>query len=242
MPDTFIPLSEVEWVEQLVCDRYKVKIPKFLANYHAWWDWWERCRFKSMEETLKKGTILFDVGAEHGWMSAIYAGFVGAENMCLFEPCPEVWPNIKATWEANKLEFPMMTACGFLGDVEHLSLSCNLSAWPEEAKADKLIENMKYRNIWGQGEDTPQSTIDKISVKPGAITIDVEGAELSVLRGAEETLRNVRPVVWVSLHEKAMAEFYQHTPAQLQEFMASCRYNGTFLGFDHEDHWLFTPR
>lgn len=195
-----------------------------------------------MEENLTKGMILLDVGAEHGWMSAIYAGFVGAENMCLFEPCPEVWPNIKATWEANKLELPMITACGFLGEIEHLSLTCNERLWPEEAKADKLIENMKYRNIWGQGEETPQSTIDKLPFIPAAITIDVEGAELSVLRGAEQTLRKKRPVVWVSLHEKAMAEFYQHTPQQVQDFMKSCGYDGQFLGFDHEDHWIFMPR
>lgn len=64
MPDTFIPLSEVEWVEQLVCDRYKVKIPKFLADYNQWWGDWEKERFRSMEENLKRGDILFDVGAE----------------------------------------------------------------------------------------------------------------------------------------------------------------------------------
>jgi hypothetical protein len=113
MPDIFKPLSEVKFVEKLVCKKYRVKVPEFLEE--RWIPDWEAERFASMRANLKEGDTLFDVGAEAGWISAIYAQFVGGGNMVLVEPCAELWPSIKATWEANELGIPRLTACGFFG-------------------------------------------------------------------------------------------------------------------------------
>ena len=251
MPDFFKPLSEVEWVEQLVCDRYKVKIPKFLADYHNWWGWWEKARFSSMEENLKPGDILFDVGAEVGWISAIYAQFVGAENMVLFEPVPENWKNLRTTWEQNGLSLPRLTACGLLSNEEKLSFVCNDRAWPEEAKGDLLIESVKYRHIDENAHNSPQTTIDRLvehgafigQLRPNAITIDVEGAELIVLQGAKQTLLDTRPLVWVSLHEGWVNRPGVDPKDQdVLDFMQGLGYSAEKLGVDHESHVMFRPR
>ena len=92
MPDTFIPLAAVQFVEQLVCERYRVKIPKFLAEAHEWWDSWEKERFASIQENLREGDILFDVGAETGWISAIYAQFVARTTCACLNLVPKCGP------------------------------------------------------------------------------------------------------------------------------------------------------
>ena len=75
---------------------------------------------------------------------------------------------------------------------------------------------------------------------PHAITIDVEGAELEVLRGASSILRIVHPLVWVSIHPTMIGQ-YDATREDVLEYMASYGYAATHLGTDHEEHWLFTP-
>lgn len=250
MPDTFIPLSEVEWVEQLVCDRYKVKIPKFLASAHLWWGDWEKERFRSMEENLKRGNVLFDVGSEIGWQSAIYAQFVGPENMVLIEPCPELWPHIKATWKANGHENPRSTVIGFLSDKIYdpqNGFKGEHRGWIPQANREKILANTKFYHIDENSEDIGQSSLDWLvdisGVIPSAITIDVEGAELKVLQGARRILEDQKPLVWLSLHEG-----FVNRPGvdpkndDVHALMASLGYAGEKLGVDHEEHWLFRPR
>src|SRR6266705_5885082 len=89
------------YVDRLFNDHFHVRVPSFanfpkLDNYR-----YEFLRTKSMEERLQKGDILFDIGVADGCVSAIYAQIVGAENLCLFEPEPVVWANIRALWEEN---------------------------------------------------------------------------------------------------------------------------------------------
>jgi FkbM family methyltransferase len=248
MPDTFVPRSEVEWVEQLVCDRYKVKIPKFLADYNQWWGDWEKVRFASMEANLKKGDVLYDIGSENGWVSAIYAQFVGAENMCLFEPCAELWPNIKETWYANDLPIPLLAAPGFLSDIGKGSFGFWSGQWPGVANAASLLANTKFQHL-DENPETPSAAMDDLvdmlgsRFTPDAITIDVEGAELSVLQGAQHTLEDARPLVWVSLHQGYVNRPGVHILDQdVFNFMNAMGYENEFLGADHERHIFFRPR
>ncbi len=253
MPDTFKPLAEVQFVEKLVANRYKVKVPDWMdkAGYD-WWPDWEVARFKSMEENLELGDVLFDVGTETGWISAIYAQFVGPEGMCLFEPCVELWPAIKASWEQNGLAMPLSTCCALVSDVDVFadSLATSLMAvdknWPVPAFETVLLENVKYNHIDEDCNRRAQIRLDTFvewsEIEPSAITIDVEGAEYQVLRGAEQTIRRCRPLVWASIHEKFMVDRYKVWPSTLRLFMESCNYQGHFLAEDHEAHWLWKPR
>ncbi len=249
MPDIFKPLAEVQWVEKLVAGRYKVKVPSWMETAHDWWPDWEVARFRSMEENLKKGDILFDVGTETGWISAIYAQFVGAEYMCLFEPTPELWPAIRATWQQNGLATPKTGCCALVSDVDVKvggDGSMMIGCWPDAASGELLLENVKYNHINEDCHRRDQITVDyfveRTEIEPRAITIDVEGAEFQVLRGAEKTIRRCRPLIWVSIHEAFMVDRYKIWPSTLRLFMESCGYHPTFLAEDHEGHWFFQPR
>mgnify|MGYP001577786344 CR=1 FL=1 len=217
------------------------------ANEH--WDDYEPERLRSMELLLRRGDVLFDIGVESGWLSAIYAQFVGAENMCLFEPAEQQWPNIQATWQANVLATPRATFCGFVAD--RGDALPQLDTWPAAADGEFLLEEMRFRSLRDSPSSYPRVSIDAFvrttGIVPCGIAIDIEGAEILALRGAAETLEKHRPLLWVSMHEGTAAEpgplryDYGSSLQEILDLMARAGYAAEHLGTDWEMHFLFSP-
>lgn len=245
----FIPRDQVEWktVRYLECPdgswEYELTLPRPLADWDVW-SYWERERVHSMQQHLKPGMTLFDVGTEQGWCNLVYASMVGPENMVLIEPTKEFWPNIRATWEHNYDAPPRACYDGLLSDKSTEDLSTFFGGWPI-GSGGPLIDRNKYQYIHEHSDDVPEMRLDDLvehsGVVPQALTIDVEGAELLVFKGAAETLRQHRPLVWCSVHPDLGERDYGVTPDQVHDFMASFGYTGTHLGTDHEQHWYYQP-
>jgi FkbM family methyltransferase len=203
---------------------------------------WERSRLESMLGTLQPGDVVYDIGAEHGWMSAILGLRVGGENMVLVEPSQEFWPNIKGCWDSNDLATPLATVQAFAGVEETASI--HVTSWPRHVDGPEC-HAMAYRHPNHHSESIATVSIDQLSKAighpPKGITIDVEGAELGVLQGAHHTLAHDRPNVWVSVHDDLMRKDFGTTPAELITYMRDLDYRMIDLGYDHEHHVYFRP-
>lgn len=241
----YIKTSDAGPVEQHTY-KYELILPTPLADWDVF-DYWEKQRVISMEENLQKGDILFDIGAEHGWMSVIFGKIVSPESMVLVEPTPEFWPNIKETWEKNFSDIlPLATYSGFFSDKTTDRKTARLveptQAWPEESKGN-LIDKNSYKYIHEHANQVPQITLDEFvkttGVMPTALTIDVEGAELLVLQGSEKTLKTHPIKVWLSIHPDLALRDYQTKRETIVEFMLNLGYKGKLLATDHEEHWFF---
>jgi FkbM family methyltransferase len=208
----------------------------------------ERCR--SMEKHLKKGDCLFDIGVSDGWISVIYAQFVGAENMCMFEPTWQVWPNIKGIWDANGLAQPRAAFYGFVSDKTQLippNATDNFQykdGWPVAVYCTTLIEEMTFRSLISTGNNIPQTTIDDFVARTGnipkGISIDVEGAEFLVLKGAKETLLKYHPLIWLSLHDinGCLTYDYGSSKEEVFQYLTDCGYKMEYLETYGDSHWL----
>lgn len=207
---------------------------------------WERERLASMQHHLQPGMTLYDVGTEHGWLSAVYGTFAGHGNMVLIEPSTEMWINIRKTWEANDFDPPIACFQSFCGATDSTKTlpATGWPEWTENYNEQPECPAMAYRRLGDDSIDT--YTIDTIAKAtkraPQAITIDVEGFELQVLRGAEKTLRKLHPLVWVSVHPDLMERDAGEPDVQaLFDYMTSCGYGREYLGTDHEQHHFFAP-
>src|SRR5437899_6606044 len=239
--------TTTEFVNRLVNEKYFVRVPAWQRMTPDY----EPVRTDSMAAHLQQGDVLFDIGVSDGWLSAIYAQFVGAENMVLFEPAPNTWPTIKAIWEENQLPKPLDTFCGLVGDRSTIPSEPDHDmrkheGWPASAYGDELREEMQFRNIKERLNDTPMISIDdyvaRTGIVPKAISIDVEGAEVLVLRGAQKTITTYKPLLWVSVHTVNGAIFYSYGHTLMDVFQAirgCCPYNRTWLEVDGDEHWLF---
>lgn len=246
--------KDTKFIPWTINERYSVLVPEFqrAPNGHGTLDY-EPARTRSMEDHLSYGDVLFDIGVADGWESVIYSQFVGAENMCLFEPSSTVWTNIKTTWDANNLAKPRSVFWGFVSDRTQLTPTGALindetleyrDGWPLSAYRDTLIEEMCFRSLLSTANSIPQTTIDdfvaRTKIVPTALSIDVEGAELLVLRGAKQTLLDRHPMIWLSLHDLSGAIEYDYhtTKEEIFSFLAACGYKMTWLENYGDSHWL----
>lgn len=245
-------MSEVPMIETEINGRWTLMLPEHRAAREQWRlenGGWEPERLAAMADVIGPGHVVYDIGAEEGDLPALWASW-GAD-VVLVEPNPRVWPNMKVIFEGNNLTDRLRGFfVGFAGDFERdytpEFLAENVGdgvGWPLCANGPVIGDHGFL--VLPERPDVAVTTIDSLSARygpPTDITIDVEGAELTVLRGAKQTLLTNKPDVFVSVHIDLPwmdEKFPGDTRDAVLAYMSSVGYEGTHLATDHEEHWVF---
>lgn len=240
----------VEMVKTLLNGEYEIILPKHRADRVEWHqpEGWEKKRLSHMKSTTKPGDIVYYVGAEEGDMCALLAQW-GA-GLILFEPNPLVWPNIKAIWEANKLPDLTYFFVGFASNKVDIKPDYFVNGgynmgWPNCAYGD-VIGNHGFKELAYESDVISQTKIDNVlSADPyrhygiDMISLDVEGSEFEVLRGAEETLKKYHPRIYLSLHPEFMFNMFNEYSMDLRRWIMNLGYKETLLDYQHEAHFYY---
>jgi len=234
-----------EMIPTEINGRWTLLLPEHRA-VRPEWPYWEAQRLAAMAHVIGPGDVVYDIGAEEGDFPALWASW-GAD-VVLFEPNERVWPNIRAIFEANRLTHRLKGAhIGFAGPESRHSLSKLPQEWPEAAFGP-IIGDHGFCNL-SERPDLDVVTIDECwrdlgAPRPTVITMDVEGAEFEVIQGAFETLRDVRPKVFVSIHQEFARDMYgmRDVTGAIVTYMGAHDYDAEHICTDHESHWKFTPR
>lgn len=166
-----------------------------------------RRRAPTVEEiTLRQarlaGRVAYDIGANLGIFSLFFSRAVGAQGQVVaFEPMPDNFAALERNLKLNRVR-----------NVTAIQMALGEAAG-ERAAYSVAGESGRYSiEVSGGGDEryTPAGvcridTLDQVVGRmnlppPGFIKIDVEGAELAVLRGAAETLRATWPEMFIELH------------------------------------------
>lgn len=137
-------------------------------------------------EAVKPGTVAIDVGAYTG-LYALTAAKAGARAVA-FEPNPVVFMRLRNNIVANRLTVAAYR-CAASDKAERRAFytrhdMTSAGRFKERADADVV-----------QVDCVPLDVVKLPAGRVSAIKIDVEGAELAVLRGADKRIRQHRPLV-----------------------------------------------
>jgi FkbM family methyltransferase len=161
----------------------------------------------------------------------------------VFEPNPKVWSHYPLIWESNNLNKPLVCIPGFASDKVNDLSRIYYNEWPPEA--NNIVDSAHgFKELYLEGNSYGQITIDSCVydhniVPPTAISLDVEGSEGRVLRGAEAVLRQFKPKIWLSGHPEFMMQQWNEYLYDLRFWLWGLGYKETLLDYQHEAHLFY---
>ena len=166
---------------------------------------------------ISNGDCVFEIGGHIGYVTQIFEGLVGVDGKVLVaEPTPKnryfLMKNVRdnttvlpfAMADMNgEMEFYTEKFGGFTNSLVNEFTEASSEALSESQKSDESSISKITVEV-----KTVDSMCERHSVSPNFLKIDVEGAELSVLKGAEQVLKNTKALmVEVSRNHKEVFEF-----------------------------------
>jgi FkbM family methyltransferase len=161
---------------------------------------WNPAEYNAFRSVVRPGMVALDVGANVGAYSLLLGQWVGpAGKVFAFEPAPTPFNGLVRHVRLNHLErivHPVPSAVGVAQSTAPLVLASTAG----ESRLATSAED-QHGTI-----DVPVTSLDTFcmaeQIAPDFIKVDVEGAELDVLRGARETIRRGRGrlALFVEMH------------------------------------------
>lgn len=179
-------------------------------------EWYEHKTVNEMAMALKDGGVFFDVGAHIGYFTVIAEAFCGSKNVVAFEPDP-------ANYRALRLNAPNVSAWNNpVGECEsEILFYHNLDNDGGHALWNPALHEWNKQTIARPSRMYQVPLNGFASFFPTVIKIDTEGAELRVLRGASEILKQPQlKLVICELNEFGLAQLGDSEKA-LREYMDS---------------------
>lgn len=205
-----------------------------------WTGYYNRRMVVLFDRMLKAGMTVIDVGANLGEISMTTAKRVGrAGRVIAFEPVDAIADQLQANATRNHLDQITIVRAG-LSDAP----ADNIPVYASCGQDDLDDENAGLGSLFGGRQGAPElqripiTTLDIwLAAHPvdriDLIKIDIEGAELPCLRGAEGALRRFRPVLIVEIQDTT-ATTAGYRASDILAFLSGLGY--TFETIRHGGH------
>lgn len=201
------------------------------------------CRFLDLEDGFSflssiqptTGAIAIDVGSNDGTSVALISRHVSPVDVACFDP---VRAPISSTPSKTQISFFPFG----LGDVtDNLRIftpvvrGFRLTQY-SSAQKDRLNHQLFHdlglnlQDISLEERLVQVRRLDELNLRPFFIKIDVEGNELKVLRGSQETIRMHQPVILVEIQNESIYE-------EISDFMTALRYANFAPSPPKIDNW-----
>jgi len=200
----------------------------WFVNRHSYAITWEPEEYAALDRHVKPGMTVFDVGAHDGLYTLALAKRVGAHGRVVsFEPSPDTFEVLRTNVANNGFSDRVRTENCLVGDreaeVDFHWVADESSPLNSAATGVEHLASAEARTI-----RRPMITLDAFcareGITPNLIKMDIEGFELNLLRGAQETLRSASPILFMELHPVSLNNLGQSVD-ELSEFLKGLGYS-----------------
>ena len=168
-----------------------------------WMDGYERLDTEFIFKFLRPATTFVDVGANVGWFTIHAADWLRENGRVIaFEPDPQNVEQLSANIELSQLSNVFLHKCAVSNRIGraafHNTSRVQNSGWGHLVNNnDSKDQDILQVSVTTLDEALKETTIENWPI--GCIKIDVEGHELQVLSGAQQTLAHFRPVLMIEV-------------------------------------------
>jgi len=203
--DGVVVIAKASQVKML-CAAQERRTPAFeILNF----GYYEKPEMEMTLRLVKEDSIFFDIGANMGWYAINVAKLVKGIRVFAFEPIPRTFEFLKKNIELNGIGSIEAFNFGFSHKKDD---KVTFYYYPEDSGNASMVNVSERDNI--QAIPCQVRSLDDFvareKVGPDFIKCDVEGAELLVFQGGEQTLAKFKPVVFVEMLRKWSAKFDYH--------------------------------
>ena len=206
---------------------------------------WQPEVWRSIEPSLPEGSVFLDVGAHIGYFSMKAAAKVGnAGRVLAFEPNPDtlklLYDNVAANDARNVTVEPIactdkaQTLTFYAAAIENTGMS-------SLARKNAQVDGAAPKAFTVQGRPIDDVVRELNLTRVDAIKVDVEGAEVLVLRGSVETLKRFHPKLVIEEIPDELASF-QTSMSDLATLLQEAGYNHTRRLLPRGDDWEWTAQ
>lgn len=175
----------------------------------------------ALTREINIGDVAIDIGANFGMHTLIMADRVGESGQVIaFEPIPANLRLLRRNIKLNHFDLRVTVTPCAVSDIASKTLRMTMDSDSLEPSA-AISTTSTIRN---QETEVGNLSLDDALVNVSSdrnclIKIDVEGAELSVLRSGVQSLKRLRPTLLIEVHDYALPSFNEST-ASVYAFLA----------------------
>jgi FkbM family methyltransferase len=173
---------------------------------------------------LKEGDTFIDVGANWGYFTNIGSQAVGASGTVLaFEPNAKAFQRLLDTLRRN-----VVTNVFALNNAAYETAGKTMSLFSRfyRQTTGSFVRAAAREHYWDTVTTTLDYSVSKVRNPVRLVKVDTEGAELLVMKGAEELLHGWKP--WVILEVSSYSRRFGYHMNDLYDYMASLGYTRTY--------------
>jgi FkbM family methyltransferase len=172
------------------------------SEKYYWLGTYETVMIQAIHDFVKPGMIVYDIGANIGYISLVFSQAVGKQGrVYAFEPLPDNVKRIRTHIALNSLQeivtvlpYAVYDSTGkqpFFVHEFHAMGKLSGSSGRDETYKNQIVVNTLCLNEFILKEENPP---------PDLIKIDIEGGAVRALPGMSEVLKKHQPIILMELH------------------------------------------